>query len=87
MSIKSSVRLDELDLKVPRSQNRADSIHDGAIILDPARRVILLAIDAPAHFDRHAHGEFSRRLTRPARSAATTSPARSMSNTRGKATP
>jgi hypothetical protein len=60
-AIKRRVDLDKLYIESAQRQRFADAIHDGAIVIDAAWRVVRLAVDAPASFGHRAHGsDFSR---------------------------
>ena len=60
-AVQRSIGLDKLDAEAARRQRCADAIHDGAIIIDAARRVVRFAVDTPAGFDHRTHGsDFSR---------------------------
>src|SRR5262245_42901999 len=81
--VKRSVGVDEFNIETSRRQSFADAPHDGAIVIDAARRMVQLPVNAPG-----IHGSESLVLTaKVAASAAVMSLARSMSNTQGKTTP
>src|SRR5208337_1119771 len=78
---------DKLNAEAPLRQGLADSFQDCGIVVDTARRVLELAVDAPAGLG-HVHvPAFPRSRPSPADSAAAMSRARSMSNTRGRTMP
>src|SRR5262249_23887155 len=84
--VKPSVGVDKFNIESSRRQSFADAAHDGAIVIDAARRMVQLPVNAPARPD--IHGSESPVLTaKVAASAAVMSLARSMSNTQGKTTP
>ena len=78
---------DQFDPEAPLRQSLADASHDGGVIIDAPRRVGGLAQDAEAGLGRVHARTLSAARRSPACSAASTSCARSMSNTSGRATP
>src|SRR5260221_2902181 len=78
---------DKLDIKASRRQCVTDTFHYCAVVVDTPRRGRHLAVDAQAGLSRVHAPVFPNSRPSPARSAATTSPARSISNTRGRTMP
>ena len=75
---------DQFDAEASLRQSLADSSHDRGVVIDAARRVGGLAQDAHAGEARVHAPAFSGERRNPACSAASTSRARSMSNTSGR---
>src|SRR5262245_5468820 len=47
--VKRSVGVDKFNIETSRRQSFADALHDGAIVIDAARRMVQLPVNAPAH--------------------------------------
>src|SRR5712692_10610938 len=88
MGIELGVGGNELHIEAPRRQSLTDAFQNCAVGVDPPRRVLQLAVNAPAGLGRvHASPQFSRSGPNTAASAAAMSRALSMSNTRGRTMP
>src|SRR5262249_46551367 len=87
-NVERTVGGNKFNIEPPRYQDFADLVHDGAVIIDPPRRVLHLPINAPAGLGRCVHApQLPTSRSNPANSAATMSRARSISKTRGRTTP
>src|SRR5262249_10226767 len=88
MGVELGIGGHELDVAPACRPGRADPFQNGAIVVDPSRRMRELAVDAPAGPRRaHAPPTISRLRPNSAASAAAMSRARSMSNTHGSTMP
>src|SRR5262249_35915656 len=88
VSLECGVGGNQLHIEAARHQGLSDAVQNGAGVVDPPRRLRLLAINPPAGPLRvHAPSAIPRSRPNSAASAAAMSRARSMSNTRGRTMP